>query len=173
MLFVLALLWWHYESDPRDWLVPDDRFSAEITAAASRYDLDPQLVRAVVFQESRFDPYARGGKGEVGLMQVLPRGAVADWAEYHKKERPGISELMSPELNLEIGCWYLSRAKKRWQKYRCSDELALCQYNAGERRAKNWCPQNPDGEVISRITISSTRNYVREIMRRYRRYLLQ
>lgn len=167
----LALLWLYFQTDPRDYWVPDDRFAAEIASASARYGLDPQLVRAVVFQESRFNPFARGSKGEIGLMQILPDGAVADWARTQHRPVPGTAELMKPELNLEIGCWYLSRARRRWKNYRHCDELALCQYNAGESRAAAWCPKDPEGAVLPNITIRSTRIYVREIMRRYRGYL--
>ena len=81
-LVVMGLVLFAYcrRDDMRDWMVDDTKFAREIRLAAKRYGLEPALVRAVVFQESRFDPFIRGGKGEVGLMQVLPEGAVADWA---------------------------------------------------------------------------------------------
>ena len=146
---------------------------AEMTLAgdtADKYRLDPQLVRAVIFQESRFRPDTIGTAGEVGLMQVLPKGAVTDWARRHGVAVPSVRELMRPELNLEIGCYYLSRAMKRWQDYRCRTELALCQYNAGESRANRWKPSQPDGDMIENITIAGTKTYVKNIMRRYQQY---
>ncbi len=155
----------------RDLLVDDTRFSGEIAAAAARHGLPPALVRAVVFQESRFDPAARGSKGEVGLMQVLPRGAVADWSRIHKHPVPSAAALCDPELNLEIGCWYLARAVAKWRNYSQRYELALAQYNAGGSRAEQWKPARLDGGVIDRITIASTREYVDKIMKRYRKYL--
>ncbi len=157
--------------DVSDWMVDDTRFDAEIRRAAGQYDLDPALVRAVVFQESRFDPFARGSKGEVGLMQVLPRGAVADWARVKRRKVPGTAELTDPVLNLEIGCWFLARAIRRWSGYRHGVELALAQYNAGASRAERWKPPERNGSVIDRITIGSTRRYVSRIMTRYRKYL--
>jgi soluble lytic murein transglycosylase len=159
------------DESPRDWLVNDRLFSIEIAAAAKRHGLDPQLVRALVFQESRFDPFTRGSDGEYGLMQVLPGGSVTDWARIHRKKIPSGDELTNPELNLEIGCWYLARAVKRYEKYRHKIPLALAMYNAGIRRAEKWKPQNKDGDVISRINIKSTRRYVSQIMKRYHRYL--
>ncbi len=167
----LAVCAFLFRGDLRDLLVDDTRFSTEIAAAAARHNLPPELVRAVVFQESRFDPFARGSRGEYGLMQVLPQGAAAEWARVLRRPVPGRAELCTPQVNLEIGCWYLARAMERWKKYRCRTELALCQYNAGESRAERWKPETPDGEVIDRIGIGSTRIYVQRIMRRYRSYL--
>ena len=111
------------DESPRDWLVNDRLFAGEIKAAAEKYGLDPELVRAVVFQESRFDPFCRGDNGEYGLMQVLPRGAVADWARLNRRDIPSADQLTEPELNLEIGCWFLARAKKRYASYKHSTAL--------------------------------------------------
>ncbi len=169
LLLVLVMFSWISRDDLRDFFVDDHRFEPEITAAARRHGLDPLLVRAVVFQESRFDPFARGGKGEVGLMQLLPAGAVAEYARAKGGAIPSTAELTEPNSNLEIGCWYLARARSRWSGYRRQDELALCQYNAGESRAVRWAPPD-NGEVIPRITIDSTRRYVGRIMRRYEHY---
>ena len=161
------------DESPRDWLVNDRLYAKEIKAAAQKHKLDPLLVRAVVFQESRFDPFARGEDGEYGLMQILPSGSVTDWARINRKELPSKESLTDPELNLEIGCWYLARAMKRYRDYNGQIALALAQYNAGARRSEKWKPPVKSGEVISRINIKSTRKYVTSIIRRYRRYQAQ
>ena len=154
-----------------DLLVDDTRYSKEIAAAAARHGIPAELVRAVIFQESRFNPRARGKKGEYGLMQVLPSGAVADWARHHKKSVPGAAQLMDPELNLEIGCWYLGKALRRWQDYSDNIELALAQYNAGAARANKWKPETKTGKVLPQVTLPGTRKYITGIIRRYRSYL--
>ena len=161
------------DESPRDWLVNDRLYANEIKAAAKKHDLDPLLVRALIFQESRFDPFARGEDGEYGLMQILPSGAVTDWARINRKNMPAKDELTNPELNLEIGCWYLARAMKRYKDYRNQTALALAQYNAGARRADKWKPSHKNGEVIPLINIKSTQKYVSSIIRRYHRYLAQ
>ena len=169
--FLAAIVGMISDESPRDWFVNDRLFSKEIEAAAKRHNLDHRFVKAVVFQESRFDPFTRGKKGEYGLMQILPSGSVTDWAVLHRRSVPAKDKLTDPELNLEIGCWYLARAMKRYEKYRHQKELALAMYNAGIRRAEKWKPQNKDGDVISRINIKSTRRYVSQILKRYHRYL--
>ena len=57
-----------------------------IRAGAARYDLDPALVAAVVYAESRFDEHARSSQGAVGLMQVLPETAAADRRRVRRRE---------------------------------------------------------------------------------------
>ena len=155
----------------RGTFVDDRRYFDQIRVISARHGVDAQLVRAVVFQESRFDRSVIGGKGEVGLMQVHLKGAVADWAKFHKKKLPSHAALLDVELNLEIGVWYLARALKRWEKYRDRIPLALVQYNAGAARADRWKPERFDGQVIPRIKIASTRIYVKKIMERYHKYL--
>ena len=173
ILVGVAAVVWYFDALPAvgDWFVDDTKYQSEIAAAARRHGLDPDLVRALIYRESRFDPRARGSRGEVGLMQVLPGGAAADWARVMKRPRPSTRELCVVETNLEIGCWYLARAKRRWSGYKHGTALALAQYNAGESRAKTWAPGKRDGEVVSRIRIASTKKYVETILKRYRKYL--
>ena len=166
----LAVCAFLFRGDLRDLLVDDTRFSTEIAAAAARHNLPPELVRAVVFQESRFDPFARGSRGEYGLMQVLPQGAAAEWARVLRRPVPGRAELCTPQVNLEIGCWFLARGMRKYADYAGRTELALARYNAGESRSERWKPAQKDGDVIERISISSTRIYVTKIMARYRQY---
>ena len=159
------------ELQRRGFWVDDTKFADEIRDAASRHGVDPQLVRAVIFEESRFRPDAIGSKGEVGLMQIMPSGSVAEWARRNGRKRPTHSSLMRVDLNLEIGVWYLARALKRWTGYRECVPLALIQYNAGQARAERWKPERSDGEVVPRIAIASTKAYVEKIMARYHRYI--
>jgi len=170
-LLLMGLLLFFYREDLRDLTVDDTKYADQIREAAERYGLPPELVRAVVFQESRFNPTVIGGKGEVGLMQLLPEGAVAEWSAATGKPAPGSRELTDVRTNLNIGCWYLARAVRRWDKFDHKYELALAQYNAGESRAAKWKPEEYDGEVIDRIGIKSTRHYVSRIIKRYEYYL--
>ncbi len=150
--------------------VDDTAFADEIAIAAKKYDLDPDFVRAVIYRESRFNPWKRGSKGEYGLMQVLPRGSVADWSRVHHRHIALRAELFDVGLNLEIGCWYLSEGLKKYRHYRCAKELALIRYNSGPSRAEAWKPETPDGDVMKNIRIRSTKEYVTKIMAKYRQY---
>lgn len=155
----------------RDFFVDDTLYAAEIRETAELHGLPPQLVRAVIFRESRFNPAARGKAGEIGLMQVLPRGAVAEWARIHKCPPPDHVALENVRVNLEIGCFFLARAMRRWKGYKAQTALALCQYNAGERRAVKWAPADPgEADILPRVSIRSTQKYVSVILARYKQY---
>ena len=168
LLVVAAVAAWNNPN----WFVADGDHASEIAAAAKKHGLDPNLVRALVYQESRFKADKRGKMGEIGLMQVLPKGAAAEWARVNKRRIPSNRELFNIRTNLDIGCWYLSRAKRRWRDYDHGLELALAEYNAGPTKSREWAPPDKRGEVIPRIRIASTKKYVTDIMNRYRSYAI-
>ena len=149
--------------------IDENRYDAIIEKTARKYNVDSRFIKAVISQESKFDSRARGSSGEIGLMQIMP-GAAADWARHYKIDNVHHGLLFDPELNIEIGTWYLAKALKRWRNYKHAKELALCQYNAGGKRADNWKPESYDGTVLDRIKIRSTRAYVEAIMYKYNRY---
>ncbi len=141
-----------------------------ILEAAARNGVDPNLVKAVIWRESRFRPYVRGSSGEIGLMQIMPDKAAVDWAKRNGQPVPSRGALFTPRLNIEIGSWYLANAMRRWSRYKDQLVLALCEYNAGITRASAWKPVDRNGDVRSRITISSTLSYVNSILAKYEEY---
>ena len=160
----------YYLYEYRNFAVDDTKFAEEIREAAARHNIDSRLVRALIYEESRFRPGAIGRAGEVGLMQVMPNKSAVDWARSHRVPCPERGVLFSPRINLEIGCWYLSEGLKKFRDYDHGIELALARYNAGITRANAWKPQDKKGTVIEKITIASTQKYVKNIMKRYQRY---
>ena len=149
---------------------PEDRFDELIIAAAARHALPPSLIKAVIRQESEFKPWAAGADGEIGLMQIT-RMAVTDWEGATDRLCPFNGMLTDPRLNIEIGSWYLSRAYDRWQGYRDVEVLALAQYNAGGSRAVQWAPGDVRESVIERISIESTRDYIKSVLNYREQYV--
>ncbi|MBN1864965.1 MAG: lytic transglycosylase domain-containing protein [Victivallales bacterium] len=142
-----------------------------IEDAAKRHGVDPPLLKALIWQESRFKPNATGRHGEIGLMQIRPEfGAVTDWEHENKVKVRCKGLLYQPELNIEIGAWYLGRALRRWSEYKFQHELALSEYNAGLHGMQPWVPGSHDGDVMEKITIPSTRAYISNIMLKYQEY---
>ena len=146
------------------------RYDKMIVAAGRRNGVYPPLLKAVIWKESRFDASARGSKGEIGLMQVMPQSAVKDWENTFQRQVPSDGALMDPSLNIEIGSWFLGRALERWKDYNEAEALALCEYNAGIQRAESWKPLLHDGQVLPNIDIASTRKYVKDILERRDEY---
>lgn len=82
--------------------------AAIVLEEATRNDLEPTLLLAVVYRESSCDPHARGAAGDAGLMQLLPGGsALAGHRELTD------AQLDDPRTNLSIGAAFLARVRDR------------------------------------------------------------
>ncbi len=138
-----------------------------ITKAAKRHKIDPLLIKAVIWRESKFNPKALGGAGEIGLMQIKVCAA-EDWAVYNGTSLPSRREMFKPELNIEIGTWYLANARNTWQNYKFCYILALCQYNAGRRTMTPWVPSKSNDKVW--IRNPKTKSYVIAVLNKYIEY---
>ncbi len=89
------------------------RYQAIVIAHAHNYDLDPALLAAVIYTESRFDSEARSSAGAIGLMQLLPETAQGIATRTGGK-RFVVSDLYVPELNVRYGAWYLRHLIDRY-----------------------------------------------------------
>jgi soluble lytic murein transglycosylase len=147
-----------------------NKYNALIVKYSRWYSVDPNLIKAVIWRESNFNAETKGSKGEIGLMQILPSASVHDWAAYNRRPIPHNGLLLSPDININIGTWYLAKCANRWIKYKNCLALALAEYNAGYTNVKRWLPSNCDDDVINRINFPSTKNYVIDILSRYEKY---
>jgi soluble lytic murein transglycosylase len=142
-----------------------------IESAARRHGVDPLLVKAVIWQESRYHPEKLGGHGERGLMQVT-EPAAQDWVNAEGIETFVPEDLLDAKTNIEVGTWYLGRALKHWSAQEDPLPFALGEYNAGRSRVQRWSR----GEQISAedlrqaMDIPSTRAYVAAVRARYDYY---
>jgi soluble lytic murein transglycosylase len=152
-------------------LVKYHAFDELIRQSAAAHGLDPELVSAVIWRESRFDPFEVGRNGEIGLMQVT-RTAGMEWAKANGLHEFSSADLFSPATNVAAGAWYLARALDRWRQEQDPIPYALAEYNAGRSNALRWAAQpgceNPR-VFADRITYPSTRRYVADILNRHRR----
>src|ERR671931_2291933 len=122
-----------------EWMSPArfHQYDRLIRSVALEHRLDPMLVKAVVWRESRFDPKKRGSHGERGLMQVS-EVAANEWARENKVDNFQVERLFDPKTNLEAGTWYLHRALEHWNHQSDPIPFALAEYNAGASRAQRW-----------------------------------
>lgn len=150
-------------------------FDPLIDALGEKHGVSPGLVKAVVWQESRFNPLATGAAGERGLMQVTEIAA-KDWVAANQIETFAPSDLFDPKTNLEAGVWYLSRALRRYSDRDDPRPFALAEYNAGKSRVNRWKGETGGeptaGEFQAGIDFPSTAAYIANILAReefYRR----
>ncbi len=128
------------------------RYDAIVRAHARNYRLDPALLAAVIYQESRFRPDARSVSGAIGLMQLLP-----DTARGIAIRTGGTAfrtaDLYVPELNVRYGSWYLRHLLDRYD----DEPTALAAYNAGQDNVDRWRREGVG------IQFAETRAYVERV----------
>ncbi len=130
------------------------RYEAIVRGHAKNYDLDPALLAAVIYTESRFDARARSNAGAMGLMQLLP-----DTARGIAVRTGGnafvVDDLYVPELNVRYGAWYLRNLLDRYG----DERTALAAYHAGQGNVDSWRKQGVG------IQFPETRSYVAKVKR--------
>lgn len=146
------------------------RYNELIDTIALEHHVDPQLVRALIWRESRFDASAVGGVGEVGLMQVTETVG-REWAAAADRPPPDRDELIAPEYNIRVGTWYLAQALGQWNDKADPVPYALAQYNAGRSNALRWSKDdgNNPRAFMEKITYPGTHQYILDVLQRYRK----
>ena len=143
-----------------------------ILAAARRYGVAPALIKAVVWRESRFDPNARGTKGEIGLMQIMePTGR--EWADTEHVTLLFHQQLSDPELNTRCGTWLLRKLLRRYEQTDNALVYALADYNAGRTHVLRWAKgaaTTNSAEFLRQMTYPGTREYVKSVSKKFAQY---
>jgi soluble lytic murein transglycosylase len=140
-----------------------------IRAAARRYGVEPALIKAIVWRESRFHPAAQGHAGEVGLMQ-LQEEAAREWASAEHVDAFEHGHCFDPGTNTLAGAWYLRKLLRRYQQTDDPLPYALADYNAGRGNVLKWiqgAAATNSATFIEQIRFPGTRRYVQAVIRRY------
>jgi soluble lytic murein transglycosylase len=142
-------------------LYPQPYF-AEVKTAARLSQLTPELIYAVLRQESLYRSDAVSSAGARGLMQLMPDTARRT-ARYWGLPAPATVDLFEPAVNIPLGA-----ASLRMLLDQFDDQIAvaLAGYNAGARAAMRWLPSEPmDADVwIENIPYEETRDYVQRVL---------
>ncbi|MHC1684496.1 MAG: lytic transglycosylase domain-containing protein [Clostridiaceae bacterium] len=128
----------------------NDAIDKAITNACKKYNMDPNFIRAVIKQESSFNPNAVSGAGAMGLMQLMPATA----------RGLGVTNAFDINQNVDAGTRYLKQKLDMYGDVR----LALAAYNAGSGTMQNRGVKTVDD--LYKMP-EETRNYVSKIMKNY------
>jgi len=143
-----------------------------IRAAAQRYGLDPALVKAIVWRESRFHPEVRGRANELGLMQ-LREDAAQEWADSERIGSFQHEHCLNPATNTMAGAFYLKKLLRRYSQTDNPIPYALADYNAGRGNVLKWisgAAGTNSALFAAQIGFPGTREYVASVMQRYEKY---
>lgn len=136
---------------------------------ARNYQVPPELIYAIIRQESGFREDVVSPAGAKGLMQLMPSTA----SVIAKKERINYNDpkqLFSSQKNINIGVAYLSHLISRFNRHPI---LVAAAYNAGPTQVNYWLKNHPPKEIdiwIDTLPWHETRNYLKNIIAFYAVY---
>jgi len=139
-----------------------------IREQAAEKRLDPALIAAVIYAETKFDPRPSSAGAE-GLMQILPSTA------YYLAHLSGgvsftASDLADPSVNVAYGSYYL---RYLLDQFDGNEILAVAAYNGGQTNVESWVAHaNAAGRQlqVAEIPFPQTREYVQRVLNAQRAY---
>jgi soluble lytic murein transglycosylase len=146
--------------DDYDLLYPRP-YDADVRRGSSMSRLPPDLIYAIIRQESLYRADARSSADAIGLMQLLPetaRRTAKSWG----LPAPSSSSLVIPSVNVPLGSAYLRSMLDRWDG---QAPFAIASYNAGPGAVKRWLPAAPmEMDIwVENIPYNETRTYVQRV----------
>lgn len=140
-------------------------YSDVIRQQAADKHLDPALIAAVIYAETKFDPRPSSAGAE-GLMQILP-GTAEYLARRSGATTFTLSDLGTPTVNIAYGSYYL---RYLLDHFNGSETLALAAYNGGMTNVDHWVAENGYGMGVTEIPFPETRAYVAKVLQAQQDY---
>lgn len=133
---------------------------------SKKYNVDPNLIYAIILAESTFKSDSVSRANAIGLMQIIPlTGKFVASIAGLKDFTPEM--LFDPEINLGLGIKYLSLLQ---EQYNSNLVLMLAHYNAGPLNLNNWLKNFNPNEVdifVENIPFNETRDYIKKVITYY------
>ena len=140
-----------------------------IRERALEYQIDPLLVLAMIREESRFNPWNESVAGARGLMQII--FSTGEWiAQKLNVEDFNDEMLFDPEVNIDLGCWYIDYLKERFSN---DSVLVISGYNAGPGTTSKWLKQYDRSDLdnfVENVPYSETREHIKKVIKSYQMY---
>ena len=146
---------------------PIDYFNY-VVENSEKYNVEKELILAVIKSESNFRQDAQSNAGAIGLMQVMPE--TFDWLQTHNlMPHLDVGHLKDPKTNISYGTYLLSILKKRYN----SIVEVICAYNAGIGTVDKWLNDSrysADGKTLIKIPYADTAIYLKNVLESRRIY---
>lgn len=167
IIIVIMIIRFNYESYEKMFYPLE--YKNHILTYASKYDLDPNLVAAIIMVESGFRREAVSSKEARGLMQITPDTGrwIADKMDFEAFDK---DMLFDPGMNIEFGCWYINNLRQQFGE---DITLILAAYNGGRGNVVKWLNNRKysnDGITLQQIPYAETRNFVEKVSKYYVKY---
>ncbi len=167
IIIVIMIIRFNHESYEK--IIYPLEYEHHILNYSSKYDLDPNLVAAVIMVESSFRKEAVSPKEARGLMQITPDTGrwIADKLNFQAFDK---DMLFDPDTNIEFGCWYINNLRQQFGE---DITLILAAYNGGRGNVVKWLSNRQysnDGITLQQIPYTETRNFVEKVLKYYVKY---
>lgn len=144
-------------------------YKQTVKTYARNFNIAPELIYAIIRQESSFSDNVTSSAGAQGLMQIMPATA-SSISKYAKIPYADKKQLFLPEKNIHIGAAYIKDLGKRFAKHPI---LIIAAYNAGPRQVNYWLKNHPPKDMdiwIETLPWQETRNYLKNVIAFYAVY---
>ena len=171
LIIVLIIVFLIFARNPILKIIYPRTYEEAVLIYSEKYNVDKNLILAVIKAESNFNENAISNRNAIGLMQLIEETAkdVANKNNIEIDNENIKEELCDVYKNIEIGTAYIASLLQKYQ----NTEVALAAYNAGIGTVDNWIEKgiiNKDGSNIENIPYKETNYYVRKILRDYTIY---
>ncbi len=144
-------------------------FEDMIREYALKYEIDPLLALAMIREESRFNAWNESVAGARGLMQII--FSTGEWiAQKLNIEDFNDDMLFVPDINIDLGCWYIGYLKERFLN---DPILIISGYNAGPGTTSKWLKEYDRSDLdnfVENVPYSETREHIKKVMKSYQMY---
>jgi soluble lytic murein transglycosylase-like protein len=131
-----------------------------------QYEIDPLFVASMIREESRYNAGIVSWAGARGLMQIMPSTG-SDLARRLNIRRFSSDMLFDPDVNIQMGTWYMKDLMNRFQN---NHALVAGAYNGGPGRMQRWVSSMDTSdldEFIEDIPITETRRHIKKVLDSY------
>jgi soluble lytic murein transglycosylase len=166
---IAILLFAQWDDFERKYLYPK-QYEPIVTKYAEEYNLDADIIYAIINTESGFDPNAQSEVGARGLMQIMEDAF--DWVKTRMPEDDGATygDMFDPELNVKYGAYLFYLLYEEYGDY----STALAAYHSGRGNVNDWLSDRKNsgnGETLDRnIPSRATAHYVDKVMTSFENY---